>query len=469
MGANGTELQDKLGSRFRRRSVKVAEAQSRIMETVEAWMERKARMDMVPLHRSGGRRAARRMHATCDWPPFDRSGVDGFAVRAEEVAGAAPDCPAVLRIAGTVAAGDAPEALMPGTAMRIMTGAMIPEQADAVVMLEQTVDAEAGAASGIEFSRRAGSADDGYVRIKQPAQTGQHIAPRGEELQKGAPLIERGELIRPGHVALLGTFGYTEVPVCARPRIAIFATGSELLPVGQPLRPGQIRDSNSAMLAAMVEQSGGEAEMYGSLPDELPAVREALREAWDTADIIVTTGGVSVGDYDVMAELMRSVLRRDTARGLRESGGDEELHRIDAADGEDELLFNRVSMRPGSPTSAARIGGKLLFALSGNPGACFVGFELFVRPALLALQGESKPLPRVVQARLASGFDKGSPHDRYVRVSLRDSQGYRIAEPLGFAKSSMMVSIPAADGLALIPSGSAGAAAGETVDILLIP
>jgi len=469
VGASGTELQDKSGGRFRRRAVKVAEAQLRILNTVAARMNNHPRTDKVPLHRSGGRRAAERLLATCDWPPFARSGVDGFAVRSREVADASPDRPTSLRIAGSVAAGDAPPALMPGTAMRIMTGAMVPERADAVVMLEQTVDAEAGAAAGSRFGSPASPESDAYVRIKQPAQAGQHIAPRGEELRQGAPLIERGGLIRPGHVALLGTFGYTEVPVFARPRVAIFATGSELLPVGQPLRPGQIRDSNSAMLAAMVEQSGGEADLYGSLPDELSAVRQALSEAWNTADAIVTTGGVSVGDYDVMAELMRTVPRSGDERERRAGEAESIGSGGSGLCEEDELLFDRVSMRPGSPTSAARIGGKLLFALSGNPGACFVGFELFVRPALLALQGEAAPLPAVVRAELHADFRKGSPHDRYVRARLYERGGRRYAEPLGFAKSSMMASIPDADGLVLIPSGSAGAAAGRLVDMLLIP
>ncbi len=463
------ELQDKTSGRFRRRAVKVAEAQSRIMKSVERWLVQHARVERVPLHRSGGRYAAGRLHATCDWPPFARSGVDGFAVRAADTIGASPDRPVVLPITRAIAAGDAPPALAPGTAMRIMTGAMVPEQADAVVMLEQTVDAEAGTAVRGSFdSPISGQSANGqataYVRIKQPAVADQHVAPRGEELQMNELLIERGQLIRPGHVALLGTFGYTEVQVYARPRVAIFATGSELLPVGQPLRPGQIRDSNSAMLAAMVEQSGGEATLYGSLPDELLAVRQALEEAWEVADMIVTTGGVSVGDYDVMAELMRSVSRQNVERPANPAKA-----WSPAEDDGSELLFDRVSMRPGSPTSAARIGGKLLFALSGNPGACFVGFELFVRPALLALQGEAQPLPKVVRAELVSSFDKGSPHDRYVRSRLYEHEGRVYVEPLGFAKSSMLASIPASDGLALIPSGSAGAAAGELVDVLLVP
>ncbi|EFM11797.1 molybdenum cofactor synthesis domain protein [Paenibacillus curdlanolyticus YK9] len=470
MPTKSEEQQGERIGRFRRKAIKVTVAQSAILETARSY-QAEMPVQVIPLYRCGGRYAAERLAATSDWPPFARSGVDGFAVRSADVELATAEKPVSLRLIDSVAAGDrAVKAVLPGTAIRIMTGAMVPPEADAVVMLEQTEDAEAGASRGLWKGNKASNGGGARetvisVQVKHAIQQGQNIAQPGEELQTGAALTEPGMLLRPGHIALLGTFGYSSVPVFARPRVGIFATGSELLAVDERLEPGRIRDSNSAMLAAMVEQSGGEAVLMGRLPDELGAVRSALAEAADKVDMIVTTGGVSVGDYDVMAMLLRGLSRRSfETGGKRESSLD-----CIAALGQDQLLFDRVAMRPGSPTSAARFGGKLLFALSGNPGACFVGFELFVRPAMLALQGASHALPTVVQAELVAGFEKGSPHDRYVRARLLEREGRRFAEPLGFVKSSMMASIPAAEGLVLIPSGSKGAPAGQLVDVLLLP
>ncbi|UVI33564.1 molybdopterin molybdotransferase MoeA [Paenibacillus spongiae] len=242
------------------------------------------------------------------------------------------------------------------------------------------------------------------------------------------------------------------MPVYARPRVAVLATGAELQPVEAPLAPGCIRDSNSAMVAALIEQCGGQPILLGRLEDEPAAVSAALADAMRHADVIVTTGGVSVGDYDVMAAIMR---------GIGEDRSEAHANKP---------LFDKVSMRPGSPTSAAVMNGKLLFALSGNPGACFVGFELFVRPALQRLQGveAEASLPVQVTAKLAADFDKGSPHERFVRTRLYVDGGVLHADPLAFGKSSMMASIPDADGLIRIPAGASGAASGTLVEVILL-
>lgn len=427
-------------SRFNRRAVKVDEAQQRVLAAADGL---RCGSELVPLPLSGGRRLAQTMFASSDWPPFARSGLDGYAVRAADVAQASPEQPVTLRVVDSVAAGRlALAAVEMGTAVRIMTGAAVPEGADAVVMLEQT--AEAILADG-----------SAAVLIKRAGLPGQNIAPQGEEFRLGSALAQPGTLVRPGHIALLGTFGYAVVPVHKRPRVAVFATGSELLPVEASLAPGQIRDSNSSMVAAMIEQSGAVPILCGTLPDEVDAVAAALARVWDEADLIVTTGGVSVGDYDVMSDIFRSINK-----------GSWPSDRHDLS----KVLFDRVAMRPGSPTSAAVINGKLLFALSGNPGACFVGFELFVRPALLRLQGVEEALPRTITAQLHSNIDKPSPHDRFVRTRLlHQPDGRLLADPLAFSKSSMMASIADADGLAVIPSGSKGAEAGEMIKVILLP
>lgn len=426
------------GGRFNRRAVRVDEAQRRVLAAAE-----RVASEHVPLAEAGGRRLAQQLLATSDWPPFARAGLDGYAVRAADTAGASPEAPASLRIVDTVAAGGlALAAVQPGTAARIMTGAPVPPGADAVVMLEQTAEGLAGG--------------ERTALVKAAARPGQNVAPQGEEFRLGSPIAEPGELLRPGHIALLGTFGYASVPVYRRPRVAVFATGNELLPVAAPLAPGLIRDSNSAMVAAMIRQHGGEPLLCGALPDEPEAVREALRGIGGAADLIVTTGGVSVGDYDAMAMLLRSLPRYEEEPGWSSASPE-------------TLLFNRVSMRPGSPTSAAWMNGKLVLALSGNPGACFSGFELLGVPALRAMQGDPSPYRRKVHALLAREIGKGSPHDRYVRVSLQYGEDGRLyADPLAFGKSSMTASIAEAEALAVIPSGSSGAEAGRIVEAWLL-
>ncbi|WP_274649165.1 gephyrin-like molybdotransferase Glp [Paenibacillus humicola] len=453
-------------TRFHRRAIKVDEAIRLVIEASEP-----GRRETVPLWQAGGRRLAEPLAATTDWPPFARACMDGYAVRSADTALASPESPAELRVAGTVAAGELPAAdVEAGTAVRIMTGAAVPAGADAVVMLEQTADA-------LRDGRPA-------VRVNRAAEPGQNIAQRGEEFRRGSLVAGPGTPIRPGHAALLGTFGYADVPVFARPRVAVLATGAELQPVAAALAPGGIRDSNSAMLAAMVEQSGGTPLLLGSAADDPAAVSGIILQALQQADLVVTTGGVSVGDYDVMAALLR---------GIRETGAFRPDWRPEESDGRprgddpadfgaspeaalrggdnSRLLFDKIAIRPGSPTSAAVVDGRLLIALSGSPGACFVGFELFVRPALRRLQGASREeaYPESTTARLLSDYAKSSPHDRFVKTKLIDREGVLYADPLAFGKSSMMASLPDADGLIRIPAGPGGAARGSIVDVLLLP
>ncbi|MBB3114709.1 molybdopterin molybdotransferase [Paenibacillus phyllosphaerae] len=445
--------------RFNRRAILVAEAQRRILEGLEA-----GKVEVVPLAQARGRLLGKRLTATCDWPPFVRSGLDGYAVRSIDTVGAAPDAPVTLEVIGHIAAGEvANEAIRPGTAMRIMTGAAVPEGADAVIMLEQTQEASEG--------------EHHLVKLKRDAGAGQNATPIGVEYKAGSVVAEAGTVLRSGHIALLATFGYAEVPVYAKPKVAILPTGLELLPVHAPLRPGQIRDSNSGMLVALIEEAGGIPLLHPRLCDDPQMVMQAITEASEEADIILTTGGVSVGDYDVMAAIMRDIRARsggykaDEANLSRtgQAGNEQEPTQITDREG-NVLLFDKVAMRPGSPTSAALMNGKLLLALSGNPAACFVGFELFGRPAMKRLQGTERiaSLPRQTTARLKSGFDKGSPHERFVRTRLYVEEAQQFADPLAFNKSSMMASLPESDGLIRIPAGPCGAEAGALVDVIVL-
>ena len=424
-------------TRFNRRAVPVRDAQERLLTALNR-VEQPRLVEHTALWESNGRRLAQALSATSEWPPFPRAGLDGFAIRSADVQDASADKPVTLRVIDAIAAGEVSRAIVEsGTAVRLMTGAAVPEGADAVVMLEQTAHA----------LMAGGTA----VQVKHAAAPGQNVAQPGEEFRLGSALSGPGTLITPGHIAVFGTFGYAEVSVFAKPRIAVFATGGELLPVGAQLEPGRIRDSNSAMLAALVARSGGEPVLFGALPDRLDQVTAAIDVALASCDGVMTTGGVSVGDYDVMAEFMNSIA---------ESG---EYNRAPA-----EVLFSKVAMRPGSPTSAAIIGDKPLLALSGNPGACYVGFELFGRPFIRHRLGDEAALSVTVQAQLLHDIDKGSPHERFVRCRLVVQDGQLQADPLGYGKSGMMASLPETHGLIRVASGSRGAAAGEQVEVLLL-
>jgi len=433
-------------SRFKRRAIKVEEAQRLLLEAIPPGYG-----EHVPLLHAAGRRLAAGLAATSDWPPFARSGMDGYAARSEDIAHASPDRPVELRVIGSVAAGEVAAAVIEaGTAMRIMTGGAVPAGADTVVMLEQTTDIVA--------------AGQPAVLVKHAGKRGSNIAEPGEEFRRGDAIAAPGTLLRPGHAALLGAFGYANVPVYARPRVAVLATGAELQPIEATPAPGCIRDSNSAMLAALIAEAGGVPSLHGRLPDELTAVITALDTAAEQADIIVTTGGISVGDFDVMAAIVRTIGRQQ-----REHSSVQNPMPAAGAEG-DRLLFEKVAMRPGSPTSAAMYRGKPLIALSGNPGACFVGFELFVKPAILRKQGieTEQALPSETTAFLAAEFAKGSPHERFVRARTFVEAGRLFAEPLRFAKSSMMASLPEADALIRIPSGPAGAEQGSLATIIML-
>ncbi len=408
--------------RFERPTVSVAEAR----ELIVPWI-RLTEEESIPLSRAFGRRIAHRVFAGHPVPHFRRSGVDGYAVRSDDIRGATPEHPVFLQVVEHIPSGSLPErCITPGTAARIMTGAPVPDEADTVVMLEMT-------------DSLLGEGQTSQVAVKKALPPGRNVTPVAGEIAEGEKLLEEGDLIRAGEAAILSTFGYADVQVRRKPKVAIFSTGSELLNVEEKLMPGRIRNSNSYMLAAQVESAGGIANIMPVLSDDADIVQAAITDAFRNADLVITSGGVSVGDYDVL------------------------VHLFGRWDG--KLLFNKVAMRPGSPTSAAVWQDRLLFALSGNPGASYVGFELFVRPVLLGMQGASRLTPEPRTAFLDSDYNKGSAHPRYVRGTTRAADGRLWVRPAGIDKSSIMVSIKDADCLILIPAGGSGTPQGGQVTI----
>ena len=255
-----------------------------------------------------------------------------------------------------------------------MTGAAIPEDCNAVVMLELT--------EGFEKNGKT------YMKLKRPFNNGDNVSFKGEDIKQNQVLVKKGVAINPGVAALLATFGYSTVKVIKQPVVGIVTTGSELLEVHEPLEPGKIRNSNSYMIAAQIMKAGGKVRYYGQLADELDACFTAIQLAMDEVDILITTGGVSVGDYDYLPAI---------------------YERLQA-----NVLFNKIAMRPGSVTTVAEFDGKLLFGLSGNPSACYVGFELFVQPIIKTYLYAKEPHVYRADAILQKDFPKPNPFTRFV-------------------------------------------------------
>lgn len=266
----------------------------------------------------------------------------------------------------------------------------------------------------------------------------ENLSLQGEDMQAGETVIPAGCFIHPGVVALLATFGYGEVKAGKRPVVGILSTGTELLAVTDPLVPGKIRNSNGPMIAAQLARMGIPYRIYDTAADRLEECLHTVRQALAETDCLVTTGGVSVGDYDYLPEIYKRL------------GAD--------------VLFNKVAMRPGSVTTVAVAGDQFLFGLSGNPSACFTGFELFVRPALLKMMGaDNLYLPRTT-AVLAEDFAKANPFTRFIRA-VYDGTTVR---PAGFNKSNAVSSIARGNSLLVLPGGTRGYAAGDKVDVLLL-
>ncbi|WP_404407351.1 gephyrin-like molybdotransferase Glp [Jeotgalibacillus malaysiensis] len=404
-----------------RKPIPVAEAVQRVIEK-----EVLSKTEKVHIEKALGRRLAEDLIATHPVPPFDRSPYDGFAVRSADTEKASRENPLDFSVTETIGAG-AVQSVPVGAfeAARIMTGAMMPAECDAVVMLELTSEPEPG-----------------VMRIKRSFKKGDNISFQGEDAKEGTVLVEKGALINPGTIALLATFGYEYVTVAAKPVVGVLATGSELLEVNEPLEPGKIRNSNALMAAAQIERAGAQVKMLGKLSDDLEACYQSVKEAMQEVDILITTGGVSVGDFDFLPEVYK---------------------RLEA-----EVLFNKVAMRPGSVTTVAHKDGQFLFGLSGNPSACYVGFELFTRPVIQQMLGNPKPHLPLEDAVLGADFTKPNPFTRFVRGTLSIKNGRLEASPSGFNKSSAVSSLAATNCLIVLPGGTRGFTAGDHVKVALL-
>ncbi|MCE5090050.1 molybdopterin molybdenumtransferase MoeA [Staphylococcus devriesei] len=403
----------------KRNPISVKEAIQRVVKQSIFMEETK-----VKLEDSLGYILAQDIEATYDIPRFNKSPYDGFAIRSVDSAGAYSENRKQFTVIDHIGAGSVSDKILgENEAVRIMTGAQIPEGADAVVMFEQTVE------SGDTFT------------IRKSFEAYENVSLKGEETTTGDIVLKKGQTINPGAVAVLATYGYTEVPVVQKPSVAIIATGSELLDVHDELEPGKIRNSNGPMIKALAEKFGLEVEAYKIQQDDLQSSIDVVKDAMAKHEIVITTGGVSVGDFDYLPEIYKAV---------------------DA-----DILFNKVAMRPGSVTTVAVANGQYLFGLSGNPSACFTGFELFVKPAIKHMMGATAFYPQVVKATLMEDFTKANPFTRFIRAYASFSQSGATVVPSGFNKSGAVVAIAHSNAMIMLPGGTRGFKAGHTVDVIL--
>ena len=388
------------------------EAVARVLEQIQTLPS-----TLMPLRDARGLAIAEQIVSEHDVPGFDNSAMDGYAIVAADTAGASPDKPAVLRLIEDLPAGTAPtQTVSSGGASKIMTGAPIPPGADAVVPWEDT------------------EARDGAVAVLTEIPRRKHVRPRAEDVRAGAEVVPQGAVLHPVHMGVIASVGRTHIHVVPRPRVAVLSTGDEIVQPGGTLQPGQVYDANTSLIAAMCESAGAIVTLTGSTGDEPREVAEWLDGAAGMADLLVTSGGASVGEHD----WLRDVLSRHG-----------------------ELSLWRVAIKPGKPVAFGRVVDTPVIALPGNPGSAFVGVHVFVAAAIRKLAGRD-PAPRAVRALLSEDV-KGSPsRTLFCRVRLAGNK----ALPLPAQSSVVLSNIIPTEGFAIVPPGGLPAGAEVRVELL---
>lgn len=383
-------------------------------------------------------------------PPFDNSSMDGYAVRVTDVAGASEEFPAVLEVVGDVAAGQTdPVAVGPGQAARIMTGAPLPPGAEAVVPVEWTDGGlGAGPVAGMRARSLAPEGAEGHVHVYRPAEERAHVRARGSDVRSGDRALAAGTVLGPPQIGLLAAIGRGTVRVRPRPRVVVLSTGSELVQPDEQLASGQIYDSNSFALTAAARDAGAIAYRVGAVSDDAETLRSTIEDQLVRADLMVTTGGVSVGAYDVVKEALAHVGDED------EPGGG--------------VDFRKLAMQPGKPQGFGSIGPDHtpLLALPGNPVSSYVSFELFVRPAIRTLMGLPDVHRPTVTASLAADKALTSPKGR--RQFLRGSHADGSVAPVGGSGSHLVAALAHANALIVVPEDTESVEPGTQVEVVLL-
>lgn len=385
----------------------------------------------VDLEEAFGLVAADDVTSPIDVPGFDNSAFDGYALRAADVGIAQVDAAVALQVVGEVPAGSLDAVTVsPGTAARIMTGAPIPEGADAVLPFEAT--------DGVQWAQKL-SDSIGQVRVLESANVGDNIRRRGSDVAVGDVVVPQGQALHAAHIGVLASVGMTQLRVYPRTRVAILPTGDEIVEVGDPVRPGQVRNSNAWGLTAL-------ARKYGAIPHRLPIARDtevallaAIKRGRD-ADLIVTIGGVSMGDYDLVRNVMAT---------------------------QGSIDFWQINMKPGKPLAFGNVGGIPLIGLPGNPVSSMVGFELFVRGALLKLMGHKQLENPTVRARSREELRSSDGKRTFVRVSVERERDEMVCTPTGEQGSFRLTSMTQANGMADVPEDTV-IHAGEPVTVIVL-
>ena len=369
-----------------------------------------------------GRILVEPVRADADMPPFDRSAMDGYAVRAADIAGA----PMVLEVAGQIRAGQYPDRpLPPGQAVQVMTGAPVPAGATAVQPVEKTRTRDGGA----------------RVEMLEPVAAGAHISRQGSEVAAGDVVLEAGRTIDPATIAVLAAVGKPRMKVGRRPTVAVIVTGDELVDVGDAPARGRIRNSNGYAVLAQARMAGADARSLGVVPDQSDRIADAVREGL-ASDVLVISGGVSAGAFDLVEEV---------------------LARCDVG-----LLFTKVAIKPGAPLVFGRRGETLVFGLPGNPVSAQVTFDVFVRAALLRMQGARVVSRPRVEVELAEAMTNRSGRQNHLPVRIRVQDGRLVASRVPTAGSADVVAHAAANGLVVLDAARSQAAAGERAPALLL-
>jgi molybdopterin molybdotransferase len=387
----------------------------------------------VPLADAVGLTLASPAHALEDVPPFANTAMDGIAVRAADVT----TVPVELRVTATIRAGMAAiDPVLPGTAQRIMTGAPIPPGADAIVPVEELQDLDAHGT---------------VVRVLTAASVGSAIRPAGEDLHAGQLAFDAGTVLGAGHLGVLATIGLATAQVHRRPRVGVISTGDELVQAPAPLGPGQIRDSNRQMIISLLQQTGCDTVDLGCIPDVEDEIRDALASGIRDCDAVISSGGVSMGDFDYVKAVLRS---------LAAESGDP-----------DAMRWMQIAIKPAKPLAFGVINGTPVFGLPGNPVSSMVSFELFARPALRKMMGvpETRLHRSALRVTAPNGLARrpdGKTH--FVRVSVEAApDGELIAEAVRGQGSNLLYSMALANGLAVVPDGT-GVEPGGTARVLLL-
>jgi len=405
----------------------VSEARERILSNFQPLTT-----ELLPLADCVQRVLAQDVRAETDLPSFDNSSMDGFAVRSADAADANPASPRSLRVVADIPAGSSPTiSLVPGEAARIMTGAQMPDGADAVVPVENT-----------DFdNRKAGAPHPEFVVISDSVNAGQNVRPRGMDVHAGDIVLQKGRALKPQDLGLLAMLGFATVGVHRKPRVALFSSGDELLDVDAPLEAGKIRDSNSYMLASLSASAGAEVIKLGAAKDKYASVKALLEKTVNqNIDLILSSAGVSVGAFDFVKDVI-------------ESNGN--------------LDFWRVNMRPGKPLAFGEYKKIPFIGLPGNPVSAFVGFEVFVRAALGRLSGVSDGGRQTVRVRSEAEIVSDG-RESYLRATIREDNGVLSASLTGHQGSGNLLSLVQADALLIIPAGVKCVPAGQEVNAWLL-